>query len=536
MPASIHPLAKVCPTARIGNATRVGAGAIVDDAVWIGRHAMIGSGARIRANAEIGDGCYIAGGTDVGEGCRLARGCETLAGSSNGPRLGAGTLVGEGARVGARTTTGANAIIGARATIGEDCTIAAGAQVAGGSRLPDRTRAPGGESTGKPERPDIDPTADIAESAVICAGTRVGAKAQIGEDALVMGECRIGARTRIGARAILRPTTTVGADAAIGADVRILSEVGHDSYVRDGARLGACTVIGRGVSIGANAKIGDHCRIRAEVSIGEEQRIASHTELRPTSGAGNEHRIRIGELLRHPGPRYRNQGPESGEGLREEWLAPALESARAAGNPLVVDLAGTEYGYPVAFLEEALGGLVRAAGPETVRAHLRIADDEHRSMALACELIDAALTTADLGAVGRGDTPEDNPLETGALRVRVGDVLAYAQKQLETWQRPHQGAEGSQLSETLETARRRLPGWNWTGNLDDGYLIRADALSAHARRRASASGYDPDGWPGRHIDWAAAGRELTADMASFRWKGIQWWLQEETAAEGTATD
>ncbi len=60
----------------------------------------------------------------------------------------------------------------------------------------------------------------------------------------------------------------------------------------------------------------------------------------------------------HPGPRYRHQGPDSGEALRKK-LVKLLED-----NPdsiLFVDLDGTS-GFGSSFLDEAFGGLVRDEG------------------------------------------------------------------------------------------------------------------------------------------------------------------------------
>jgi len=55
-----------------------------------------------------------------------------------------------------------------------------------------------------------------------------------------------------------------------------------------------------------------------------------------------------------PGPRYRDEGPCSGQEFREKFLVPALQ----AGDSLEIDLDDTE-GYGSSFLEEAFGGLVR---------------------------------------------------------------------------------------------------------------------------------------------------------------------------------
>lgn len=65
--------------------------------------------------------------------------------------------------------------------------------------------------------------------------------------------------------------------------------------------------------------------------------------------------IKIGSAFsRFPGPRYRRQGPNSGEQLRETILVPALRGSRK----IFVDLDGTA-GFGSSFLDEAFGGLVR---------------------------------------------------------------------------------------------------------------------------------------------------------------------------------
>lgn len=58
-----------------------------------------------------------------------------------------------------------------------------------------------------------------------------------------------------------------------------------------------------------------------------------------------------------PGGRYRQHGPWSGEQFRDDYLVPALQSARHV-TVLLDDTAG----YAGSFLEEAFGGLVRVRG------------------------------------------------------------------------------------------------------------------------------------------------------------------------------
>ena len=71
-----------------------------------------------------------------------------------------------------------------------------------------------------------------------------------------------------------------------------------------------------------------------------------------------------------PGPRYREQGPGSGQQFLEEHLRPAFEKARKTGEHVTVQLDGVKYGYPTSFLEEAFGGLAREFGIEPVRETL----------------------------------------------------------------------------------------------------------------------------------------------------------------------
>src|SRR5687767_9564357 len=74
-----------------------------------------------------------------------------------------------------------------------------------------------------------------------------------------------------------------------------------------------------------------------------------------------------------PGPRFKSEGPHSGQEFREKLLEPAFREAHASGQELLIDLDGVEFGYPASFLEEAFGGLVRlpGVGVESVRKTLR---------------------------------------------------------------------------------------------------------------------------------------------------------------------
>ena len=78
-----------------------------------------------------------------------------------------------------------------------------------------------------------------------------------------------------------------------------------------------------------------------------------------------------------PGPRFRDEGPHSGQAFRDDLLLPRFKQASAAGEQLVVYLDGVKFGYPTSFLEESFGGLARAVGIDAARQGLSlVANDE----------------------------------------------------------------------------------------------------------------------------------------------------------------
>ena len=84
-------------------------------------------------------------------------------------------------------------------------------------------------------------------------------------------------------------------------------------------------------------------------------------------------KIRVMDKLKTPpGPRYKSQGPGSGEEFRDKHLIAAFDCAVKAGGTLVVDMDGAPFGYPTSFLEETFGGLVRLRGTQTVEKHIKI--------------------------------------------------------------------------------------------------------------------------------------------------------------------
>ena len=59
-----------------------------------------------------------------------------------------------------------------------------------------------------------------------------------------------------------------------------------------------------------------------------------------------------------PGARYISDGPFSGEEFRDKLLEPRYLNCLSLGIKLIIDFDGG-YGYPITFLEETFGGLVR---------------------------------------------------------------------------------------------------------------------------------------------------------------------------------
>lgn len=80
------------------------------------------------------------------------------------------------------------------------------------------------------------------------------------------------------------------------------------------------------------------------------------------------------EFSPYPVGRFYDDGPDSGQRFREEFLEPPL----LAGETVEVQLSGTE-GFGSSFLDEAFGGVVRKFKftEEDVRKHLiLVADDD----------------------------------------------------------------------------------------------------------------------------------------------------------------
>lgn len=145
--------------------------------------------------------------------------------------------------------------------------------------------------------PGISPTAVVAETAALGAGSRVDAGAVIGENAVV------GARCHIGANAVVGDAVSIGDDTVIGANASVSHcDIGVRTLLHPGVRIGqrgfgfaidTCghvkvpqlgrVIIGNDVEIGANSTIdrgagpdtviGDGTMIDNLVQIGHNVRI-----------------------------------------------------------------------------------------------------------------------------------------------------------------------------------------------------------------------------------------------------------------------
>ena len=76
-----------------------------------------------------------------------------------------------------------------------------------------------------------------------------------------------------------------------------------------------------------------------------------------------------------PGPRYCDQGDDSGEDFYHQILNAKFYEAYTSDTILVVDLDGPD-GYASSFLDEAFGNLVYDFGKDVVKKHIIIKSDE----------------------------------------------------------------------------------------------------------------------------------------------------------------
>ena len=105
-----------------------------------------------------------------------------------------------------------------------------------------------------------------------------------------------------------------------------------------------------------------------------------------------------------PGPRFRDEGPHSGEDFRERFLRPAFELALKMGEKIIIELDGVRFGYPSSFLEEAFGQLARDYGIEPVLKQLEFRSIEEPGLRdeICGYILDANKTSPERAVGSRG--------------------------------------------------------------------------------------------------------------------------------------
>jgi hypothetical protein len=85
--------------------------------------------------------------------------------------------------------------------------------------------------------------------------------------------------------------------------------------------------------------------------------------------------LAINAFTEYPGPRYSNQGDNSGEDFYFKILNPAFSEALESGKNLIIVLDGTA-GYASSFLDEAFGNLVYDFSLNAVKSNIEIISQE----------------------------------------------------------------------------------------------------------------------------------------------------------------
>jgi hypothetical protein len=86
-------------------------------------------------------------------------------------------------------------------------------------------------------------------------------------------------------------------------------------------------------------------------------------------------KLMIMDYSTSPGPRYSNQGDDSGEDFYHKRLNEAFNHAISSDQKLEINLDGPD-GYASSFLDEAFGNLVYDFGLDTVKSNLTVLSDE----------------------------------------------------------------------------------------------------------------------------------------------------------------
>jgi UDP-perosamine 4-acetyltransferase len=99
--AAVHSSASVSPSARIGSATTILAGAVVNADAELGVNVIVNSNAVVEHDCRVGSHVHVASGAVVASGVRIGNGVHVGAGATviQGVEIGDGAVVGAGAVV-----------------------------------------------------------------------------------------------------------------------------------------------------------------------------------------------------------------------------------------------------------------------------------------------------------------------------------------------------------------------------------------------------------------------------------------------------
>ena len=223
-PAGVHPKAAVADSAVLGRHVHVGACAVVGEGVRIGDRTRIRAGAVVADEAVLGADCDIHSGVVIRERCRLGDRVVVHAGSVIGSD-GFGYLPGE---AGLEKIPQLGTV-----EIGDDAEIGAGVTV-------DRARF-GATRIGRKVKIDnlvqIAHNVEVGEGTVIVAQVAIAGSTRIGRGCQIAGQAAIDGHLTIGDGARVAAKAGVTKDVPPGTDVSGYPAVEHRQHLREQAAL-----------------------------------------------------------------------------------------------------------------------------------------------------------------------------------------------------------------------------------------------------------------------------------------------------------
>jgi UDP-N-acetylglucosamine acyltransferase len=172
----------------------------------------------------------------------------------------------------------------------------------------------------------IDPTARVAEGAVVGRDVEIGPNCVVGPNVTIGDGCRLVAHahvaghTSIGARTVIHPFASVGGPPQSlkyrGEPTRLV--VGTDCIIREGVTVNTGTVEDRGVT-----EVGDHCLLMAGAHVAHDCKLGSNVILANNVALGGH--VTIGDFVVLGGQAAVRQFVRMGEGA----MAAGLSGVRA---------------------------------------------------------------------------------------------------------------------------------------------------------------------------------------------------------------